>query len=170
MSGELILKNNNRWRRTLPAVAVTTLITFVFLWLMHILLSVSGTKMEGGVMEAILIALMTYVVFRSFYPLVTKYLPGGEKTRTLSWTMTGDDLILGSETIPLDNIKMVHCWPQKDALGHRLQGWIINIETRGAGKNQVLCSVDEGEQVERSVELLQELVDALGYHDRWVEE
>ena len=168
MSGELILKNNDRWKRTLPAVVVTTLVTFGFVLLMQRFFGAEVLE-AYGVMGAILIALLTYVVFRSFYPAACSLLHSGAKVLPVPWTLTGTALMLGKDEIRLDNIKMVHCWPNRDALGHDQGGWIVNIETK-QGRNRVLCSVDEGSGVADSVERLKELVEALGYRDRWVEE
>ena len=61
----------------------------------------------------------------------------------------------------------MYCWPNRDALGHTGAGWTINIET--TGKNQVLRSLTEGEDLERSVGQLRALVEALGYGSRWEE-
>ena len=162
MNGELILKNSGRWKQTLPAVVLTIGATFLFVWPLM-------TRVQtGGIMRGIMAALVTYILFRCLYPVLAKAMPGGEKNITLTWEVTWDALKLGEDSIPLDSIKQVHCWPNRDALGNSLAGWIVNIET--TGKNRMLCSVEEGPEVETSVEGLHEMVKALGYGERWVEE
>ncbi len=162
MTGELILKSGVRWKQILPAVVLTAGVTFAVVWPMM-------TRMKGdGLMWAAMAALMTYVLWRVLYPLLVKLMPGGEKPGAVVWELRGDVLQLGEDTIPLDSIKMVHCWPNRDALGHRLEGWTVNIET--TGKNRVLCSVEDGPQVQASEESVHALVTALGYESSWVEE
>lgn len=165
MSGELILKNSKRWKQVLPAVLLTALATFFLVWLLMGRRSASTSDILMGIMVVVL----AYILFRTLYPALVKLMPGGDKTLHLRWRLTGDALELGEETISLDNIRKVHCWPNRDALGHRLAGWIVNIETV-KGKNHVLCSVDEGDGVDESVESLHQLVSALGYESGWVEE
>ena len=87
--------------------------------------------------------------------------------KTSSWRVTPDTLYLGETAIPRSSIRQVYCWPNRDALGHKGTGWTINIET--TGKNQVLRSLTEGEDLERSVQQLRAMVVALGYGDRWEE-
>ncbi len=162
MTGELILKNGKRWKRTLPAVLLTALATFLLVWL---LVARKGTS---DMLLGIMVVVLAYVLFRSLYPALVSILPGGDAVERLPWKITGDALVLGEETVALDNIRQVHCWPNRDALGHQLSGWIVNIETV-KGKNHVLCSLDEGSGVEESVESLHQLVAALGFESQWTE-
>lgn len=160
MSGELILENKS-WARTalalagtcVPAVGLTVLL-------------LSYVPLEGLPL-LVCAALLVYVLFRVFYPAVSRLLPRGqEQPRT--WTVTPDTLLLGETAVPRDTIKMVHCWPNRDALGHAGAGWVVNIET--TGKNHLLRSLSEGEAADRSVRQLRALVIALGYGAQWREE
>lgn len=162
MTGKLILKNSGRWKQTLPAVVLTAVVTFICVWPL-----MTRVKADGLMLGA-MAALVTYILWRVLYPVLAKMLPGGENTSTLDWELTGEALRLGMDTIPLDTIRMVHCWPNRDALGHPLEGWTVNIET--TGKNRVLCSLEDGPDVQASVESVHALVTALGYESRWTEE
>ena len=157
MSGELILENRGLGR-ILPVLLLSgagaAVVSGVLLSLVHL---------QGGAL-AVTAALVAYVLFRVLYPAVGGMLPGGG-TQTVIWRMTGTDLILGEKTIPLRSIKMVHCWPARDALGHQSAGWTVNIET--TGKNEVLHSLREGEGAESSALRLRAMVMALGYEDNW---
>lgn len=164
MNGELILKGNSPWKKILPTVLLTTLLTFLLILPMMLRLKVTG------LMAAAMVAILTYVLWRLLYPLMSRLLPEGEKNRRLPWRLDGEALYLGEENIPLENLKMVHCWPNRDALGNRLPGWTVNLETKGKQKNQVFRSLEEGEELTASVESLHTLVEALGYGSLWVEE
>ena len=164
MTGELILKNGKRWKQILPAVVLTVVATFACVWpLIH-------HVKAAGMMKGIMAALITYILFRTLYPALAGMMPGGAKVLRTAWSVTGDALTIGEDRIALADIKLVHCWPNRDALGHQLSGWIVNIETKPGHKNRILYSLDEGQEVETSVERLHELVTALGYGARWVEE
>ena len=95
------------------------------------------------------------------YGLLDRALPSTIPIRTVDWSLTEDALTLGGQAIPRDTIRQVHCWPNRDALGHSLPGWTVNIET--TGKNRVLRSVRSGAEAETSERLLRELVETLGY-------
>ena len=160
MSGELILETNQNWKRVVPALLLSCIaagaLSVALLNLVHL----------EGMGLAVTAALVVYVLFRIFYPALEKRMPGGG-SRTAVWTITGTDLTLEGRTIPLRSIKNVYCWPNRDALGHSLPGWSVNIET--TGRNQLLRSVAEGPLADRSVQQLHDLVDALGYGVRWPE-
>ena len=161
MSGELMLKKSEGGRYVLTlllACAAAGVLTWIALSRLHM----------GGLALTVTAALLCYVLFRVLYPAVSQLLGKGEAVRTVTWTVTGDALVLDGRNIPLDSIKQVHCWPNRDALGHSEPGWTVNIET--TGKNQVLRSLKEGENVERSARQLRALVIALGYQSRWPEE
>lgn len=117
-----------------------------------------------GLARGIVAALGAYVLFRLFYPMLRGLFPGGGE-RTLLWHVTPDTLVLGREEIPRGAIKAVHCWPNRDALGHAGAGWTVNIET--TGKNHLLRSLTEGEGLDQSVRQLRALVVALGYGGQW---
>lgn len=165
MTGELILKNAKRWKQILPAVVLTALATFACVWPLM-------TRVQTGdmMMRAIMAALVTYILWRVLYPVLAGMMPGGDKILKQTWTLSDGTLRLNEKTIALSDIKMVHCWPNRDALGHQLSGWIVNIEMKGSKKNHILYSLDEGQNVDASVESLHQLVTALGYEARWVEE
>ena len=158
MSGELILENNG-WKQVLPALLLSCLvaggITAVMLSIVHL----------EGMALAVTAALVTYVLFRLTYPEAMKLVSGKRAGQPIIWTMTGSDLVVGERTIPLREIKNVHCWPNRDALGHSSPGWTVNIET--TGKNLLLRSLKDGEQAETSALRLRALVMALGYEDKW---
>ena len=164
MTGELILKNAKRWKQILPAVVLTAIATFACVWPLM-------TRVRAdGLMKGIMAALVTYILWRVLYPVLAGMMPGGDKVLRQSWSLSGGKLQLGDRTLELANVKMVHCWPNRDALGHQLSGWIVNIEMEGSRKNCILYSLDEGKDVDASVESLHQLVTALGYEARWVEE
>ena len=117
-----------------------------------------------GMGLAITAALTAYVLFRVLYPIFDQAFSKGERGEGGTWRVTPDTLYLNDAAIPRNTIKMVHCWPNRDALGHAGTGWTVNIET--TGKNQLLRSV-EGDA--RSVRQLYALVDALGYRSQWRE-
>ena len=130
-------------------------------------LVLSRLHMEGLALT-VTAALLCYVLFRVLYPAVSQLIGKGEGGRTVTWTVTADALVLDGQSISRSSIKQVHCWPNRDALGHTEAGWTVNIETQG--KNQVLRSLKEGENVERSARQLRALVIALGYQSRCPEE
>ena len=116
--------------------------------------------------RAVVCALTAYLLFRLLYPAISALLPGG--TQSVSWSVTATELRLGGDTVDRDTIKMVHCWPGRDALGNRRSGYTVNIET--AGKNFLLHSLAEGQDAEKSASELRALVSALGYGRQWPEE
>lgn len=140
------------------AVLAAGFVTFLFLRL---------SPLEEGLARAALAAVLAYVIFRVFYPVIAGALGRGQTGRTVTWRLDGETLDLGELKIPRASIKMVHCWPNRDALGHQGGGWTVNIET--TGKNQVLRTLTEGEDLERSVTGLRALVAALGYDSQWQE-
>ena len=116
--------------------------------------------------QAVVCALTAYLLFRLLYPAISALLPGGQQS--VSWSVTATELRLGGQTVDRDTIKMVHCWPGRDALGNRRSGYTVNIET--AGKNFLLRSAAEGQDAEKSAAQLRALVSALGYGRQWPEE
>ena len=161
MSGELLLENNGRWKRIVPAVLVTCLLTGGVMALCLRRLSLTGMGL------AITAALTAYVLFRVLYPIFDQAFSKGERGEGGTWRVTPDTLYLNDAAIPRNTIKMVHCWPNRDALGHAGTGWTVNIET--TGKNHLLRSLTGGEDADRSIRQLRALVVALGYGVRWQE-
>lgn len=159
MSGELTLEKSG-WPRlatTVAAVCALDAALMVFL-LPHLHLT--------GMAQAVVCALTAYLLFRLLYPAISALLPGGQQS--VSWSVTATELRLGGQTVDRDAIKMVHCWPGRDALGNRRSGYTVNIET--AGKNFLLRSAAEGQDAEKSAAQLRALVSALGYGRQWPEE
>lgn len=159
MSGELTLEKSG-WPRlaaTVAAVCALDAALMVFL-LPHLHLT--------GMAQAVVCALTAYLLFRLLYPAISALLPGGQQS--VSWSVTATELRLGGRTVDRDTIKMVHCWPGRDALGNRRSGYTVNIET--AGKNFLLRSAAEGQDAEKSAAQLRALVSALGYGRQWPEE
>lgn len=159
MSGELTLEKSG-WPRlaaTVAAVCALDAALMVFL-LPHLHLT--------GMAQAVVCALTAYLLFRLLYPAISALLPGGQQS--VSWSVTATELRLGGQTVDRDTIKMVHCWPGRDALGNRRSGYTVNIET--AGKNFLLRSAAEGQDAEKSAAQLRALVSALGYSRQWPEE
>ena len=156
MSGEVKVRKSD-WQRTLAAVLLGCLLDGVLMYLF--LRRVELTGLARGIVAA----LGAYVIFRLLYPMTAGMFPGGREETT--WMVTADKLVLGQTEIPLDTIKMVHCWPNRDALGHAGAGWTVNIET--TGKNHLLRSLTEGEGLDQSVRQLRALVVALGYGGQW---
>ena len=157
MSGEVKVRKSD-WQRTLAAVLLGCLLDGVLMY--FFLRRVELTGLARGIVAA----LGAYVLFRLFYPMLRGLFPGGGE-RTLLWHVTPDTLVLGREEIPRGAIKAVHCWPNRDALGHAGAGWTVNIET--TGKNHLLRSLTEGEGLDQSVRQLRALVVALGYGGQW---
>ena len=160
MSGELILDQGS-WGRTLFALAGSIVLSLAVTFLTVSRLSMKGLSL------AVVAALMAYVLFRLLYPMFIGMFPN-QKERTLVWIVTPETLTLDETVILRSTIKMVHCWPNRDALGHAGKGWTVNIET--TGKNQLLRSLPEGEAAVRSAAQLRALVIALGYGSQWTEE
>lgn len=159
MSGELTLEKTN-WMGTLFAVLVSVLIagglTVLIMSRLHV----------TGIGQAVTAGLGAYVIFRLLYPVTAGMFPGGRAETT--WTVTADKLVLGQREIPRSTIKMVHCWPNRDALGHQGAGWTVNIET--TGKNELLRSRTGEKEAKQSARQLRALVVALGYGSAWAEE
>ena len=161
MSGKLTLESGGGWKHTVPVTALSILAALAAAWFVATQLRLTGWTLT------IAAALTAYVVFRMLYGLLDRALPSTIPIRTADWSLTEDALTLDGQTIPRDTIRQVHCWPNRDALGHSLPGWSVNIET--TGRNQLLRSLAEGPLADRSVQQLHDLVDALGYGVRWPE-
>ena len=159
MSGELTLEKTN-WMGTLLAVLLACAATAVLMLLFLPHLGLTGFA-RGAVA-----ALGAYVIFRLLYPMTAGMVPGGREETT--WMVTADKLVLGQTEIPLDTIKTVHCWPNRDALGQKGSGWTVNIET--TGKNALLRSCTKEQEAKQSARQLRALVTALGYGSAWAEE
>ena len=159
MSGELTLEKTN-WMGTLLAVLLACAATVVLMLLFLPHLGLTGFA-RGAVA-----ALGAYVIFRLLYPMTAGMFPGGREETT--WMVTADKLVLGQTEIPLDTIKTVHCWPNRDALGQKGSGWTVNIET--TGKNALLRSCTKEQEAKQSARQLRALVTALGYGSAWAEE
>lgn len=159
MSGELTLEKTN-WMGTLLAVLLACAATAVLMLLFLPHLGLTGFA-RGAVA-----ALGAYVIFRLLYPMTAGMFPGGREETT--WMVTADKLVLGQTEIPLDTIKTVHCWPNRDALGQKGSGWTVNIET--TGKNALLRSCTKEQEAKQSARQLRALVTALGYGSAWAEE
>lgn len=161
MSGELILENSSQWKRAVPAVLLSCLLaggaTAACLYCLPL----------EGMSLTICAAVLVYVLFRVLYPVFSRLLAREESEQPGTWRVTPDTLYLNDLPISRSAIKMVHCWPNRDALGHARAGWTVNIET--TGKNHVLRSLTEGEALERSVRQLRAMVVALGYGAQWRE-
>lgn len=159
MSGELTMEKGG-WPRLAVSVAAVCAVDGALMVLILPRLHLTGMA------QAVVCALTAYLLFRLLYPAFSALLPGG--MQTVSWSVTATELHLGGETVDRDAIKMVHCWPGRDALGNRRGGYTVNIET--AGKNFLLRSAAEGQEAEKSAAQLRALVSALGYGRQWPEE
>ena len=159
MSGEVKVRKSD-WQRTLAAVLLGCLLDGVLMYLF--LRRVELTGLARGIVAA----LGAYVIFRLLYPMTAGMFPGGREETT--WMVTADKLVLGQTEIPLDTIKTVHCWPNRDALGQKGSGWTVNIET--TGKNALLRSCTKEQEAKQSARQLRALVTALGYGSAWAEE
>lgn len=158
MSGELLLKTRS-WRQMLPGLVLAAAIAAGVTLLAMQYLSLTGIA-RGAAAAAI-----AYVLFRVLYPVCTRLFSRGTSAQAGTWRVTEDTLYLNETAIPRAGIRQVHCWPNRDALGHAGAGWTVNIET--TGKNYLLRSLTEGEDLERSVRQLRAMVTALGYGSRW---
>ena len=160
MSGELLLKNHS-WRQVLPglllAAAAAAGVTF---WALQYL------PLEG-LAQAAVAAFIAYVLFRVLYPVCTGLFSKGQTASAGTWRVTEDTLYLNDTAIPRSSIRQVHCWPNRDALGHAGAGWTVNIET--TGKNHLLRTLTEGADADRSIRQLRAMVVALGYGSQWTD-
>lgn len=160
MSGELLLKNHS-WRQVLPglllAAAAAAGVTF---WALQYL------PLEG-LAQAAVAALIAYVLFRVLYTVCTGLFSKGQTASAGTWRVTEDTLYLNDTAIPRSSIRQVHCWPNRDALGHAGAGWTVNIET--TGKNHLLRTLTEGADADRSIRQLRAMVVALGYGSQWTD-
>ena len=160
MSGELLLKNHS-WRQVLPglllAAAAAAGVTF---WALQYL------PLEG-LAQAAVAALIAYVLFRVLYPVCTGLFSKGQTASAGTWRVTEDTLYLNDTAIPRSSIRQVHCWPNRDALGHAGAGWTVNSET--TGKNHLLRTLTEGADADRSIRQLRAMVVALGYGSQWTD-
>ena len=163
MSGTLLVEQENRWRRTLPAVLLSAVGAGALTWLAFISLPQGIFSSELALVACM--ALLAYVLFRVLYPAAVRLMPGGDAVQSIPWTVDDDALTLNGTALPRSAIKMVHVWPNRDALGIRSAGWVVNIET--TGKNRVFRSLSEGENADRSAQSLEMLVTALGYGRQW---
>ena len=163
MSGTLLVENERRWQRTLPAVLLSAVGAGVLTWFTFSRLPEGWFSSELA--QVACMALLAYMLFRVLYPAVSRMMPGGDAARTVAWTVSGDTLTLDGAELPRGAIKMVHVWPNRDALGIRGGGWVVNIET--TGKNRVFRSLGGGADADRSARSLEELVSALGYERQW---
>ena len=161
MTGKLIVKGGADWKRTLLVGGLSGIVSVVLVLLLVRRLPLSGMA------QMLVVALLTYVILRVFFRTFSSLIPQKQTGQTLDWTLDEKTLTLGEDTIPLESIRQVHCWPNRDAMGYDLPGWKVNIET--SGKNRLLCTLTEGEEMEESVRRLRRLVAALGYGYNWVE-
>ena len=159
MNGKLILEGRGGWKTALTFVLAAAAAVAADL------LTARYLPEAGTLARSAMLAAMTYIWFRLFYYAFSRLLPRNEGSRTVAWTLTEDTLTLDGETIPRRNIRQVHCWPNRDALGFDHGGWKVNLEM--AGGNRLLCSVREGPAAEISARQLRALVEALGYGSRW---
>ena len=160
MSGELLIKTRD-WRQTLPAVILSCAAAAVLTFLFTRNLSLTGLAL-GAVA-----ALVAYVLFRVLYPVCARLFSKGAEAREGIWRVTPDTLYLNDTAIPRASIRQVHCWPNRDALGHTGAGWTVNIET--TGKNHLLRTLTEGADADRSIRQLRAMVVALGYGSQWTD-
>lgn len=161
MSGELILEKASQWKGTALALLLSCLLAGGAAVVCLRYLPLEGMKMT------ICAAVLVYVLFRVLYPVFARLFIREERDQAGTWRVTPDTLYLNDLAIPRSNIKMVYCWPNRNALGHSSAGWTVNIET--TGKNQLLRSLTSGEEADRSVRQLRALVVALGYGAQWRE-
>lgn len=162
MEGELIVKGKGRGRQILLTAIVTAVLTFVL-----VLPMMRGWTISGLV-AGLLVAAVTYILWRLLYPMMARLIPG-EKEKRIPWTLDEETLHLGGESLARDNIRKVHCWPNRDALGNAHPGWTVNVETK-QGKNQLFRSLEEGDALDESIQSLKTLVEALGFGASWVQE
>ena len=164
MTGELILENSG-WKRRLPAMAATAVAEAAVVWPAVALMLRRGVH---GLMLQISTGVLVLVLWWALYPVLSRAFSKGKDSGRVRWTLTEEQLTVGSDAIPLDTVKMVHCWTNRSALGTADGGLTVNIET--SGKNRVLRSLRAGEEAAESERLLRELVTALGYGARLPEQ
>ena len=159
-------------RSVLPPLCASVLaaaaLTAAAVPLLFPLLGRYGPVPLDGQAQGAAAAILAYVLFRILYPRASRLFPG-RGTRRVPWTVTEDALSIGGRTVARDSIKNIHIWPNRDALGHALPGWTVNIET--TGRNLLLRAPGQsggghGDNRDGGEEL-QTLVRALGYGDRW---
>lgn len=167
MSGKLTLASGSVGKHVTMITVLSAAGALALLSVMALCLRQYLTVELSTGAEAVVLAILAYVAFRVLYGILGRALPGDTQIRTVAWAINGGVLTLDGKAIPLGSIRQVHCWPNRDALGHSLPGWTVNIET--TGRNQLLRSVAEGPAEELSARQLHALVDALGYGNRWPE-
>jgi len=168
MTGKLTLASGSGGKQTILTTVLSAAGSLALLSILALVLRQYLTVELSRGAEAVLLAILAYVTFRVLYGVLGKALPGDTQIRTAAWVIEGGVLTLDGKPIPLDSIRQVHCWPNRDALGHSLPGWTVNIET--TGQNRLLRSVAEGPAEALSTRQLHALVDALGYGNRWPED
>lgn len=161
MSGKLLLEPDARLGRSAPAAAVSVLVSFLV-----VVVSYRGLAARAdldGIAFQVSAVLVAYLLYRVIYPVAAGWMGRGRE-QTLSWSLTDETLTLGAVSIPRDQIRTVHCWPGRNALGQSTGNVVVNIET--TGKNQVLRSLS-GDRARESAAALEQLVRALGCGDAW---
>ena len=160
--GHLLLAADADVKRTLiataGAVACAAVISMVLLRYMP----------HSGPTAAVGTAILAYVLYRVFYKSFFAMMAEKKLQGHMRWFVTKEEVVLGPTVIDRSAIRNVHCWPNRDALGNVLGGWTVNIET--TGKNHLLRSLKEGPDMERSVNSLHALVEAMGYGRNWKEQ
>ena len=151
LSGTLVLEARSG-RAAALSVLCATLLTAGLLSLTLRRVSLTGWSL--GIAAAVL----AYVLYRVLYPELSRLFGGG--VRRAAWTLTADALTLDGRTVPREAIIKVHVWPSRDALGHTLSGWTVNIET--TGRNLLLRSLAAGADAAESKAELERLASALG--------
>ncbi|MBQ9347375.1 MAG: hypothetical protein IJT94_08580 [Oscillibacter sp.] len=164
------------------AVLASALLTAAAVPLLFPLLHITGSASGAAA------AILAYVLFRVLFPYASRRFPGGG-TRRVTWEVTADALTIDGRTIARNSIKNIHIWPNRDALGHTLPGWTVNIETTGKNLLLRVPRQNDGDSGENenggndgengdggnnrengdSGEELRTLVRALGYENRWPE-
>lgn len=160
MSGTLYLKKKNLGADAL-GLAVSCLLAALFTGLM---MKYLPSMALPPLAVAAVGAACAYILFRYLYPIFTQAIGGSGTVEERPWTIKGDTLTVGGKSVSCSGIKTVHCWPNRDALGHSQGGMTVNIETPQG--NILLRSVTEGDRLQDSLDSISELVSLLGFGNK----
>lgn len=152
MNGTLILERHSL-RNSIPPLLGAVILSAAIMAAITRQMPLSGARL------GMVAAGLTYLCFRLLYPMLSELLPGGGQEEA-SWEVTRDVLVLDREILPRSHIHRIHVWPNRDALGHRLPGWTVNLEMNG--DNILLRSLRHGAAEEASTKAIEELIHALG--------
>lgn len=150
MEGTLTLHTGGGWKHMLPVYALTVIAFLMAAW-------VSAPLIQGqGTGARIVYAIAACLAMWGFYTLFDRIVPWGGHTEKVTWQVNGRTVRIGEETVELDAVRSVNCWPRRDTLGIFRTGWLISIKKdRGS-----MVIETEGKDTGAEVD---EFLSAIGY-------